>query len=53
MTAEETGRVASGRRSTRQQWGPRKFLDEKRNDTGELLFIGSKISAAVLNYNHW
>jgi hypothetical protein len=53
MMAEETDRVASGRRSTRQQRGPREFLDEKRNDTGELLFIGSKISAAVHNYNRW
>jgi hypothetical protein len=53
MTAEETGRVASGRRSTRQQRGHREFLDEKRNDIGELLFIGLKISAVVHNYNRW
>jgi hypothetical protein len=28
--------------------GLREFWDEKRNDTGEILFIDSKISAMIL-----
>jgi hypothetical protein len=46
MLAEETGAVESGGEET---GGDLEFWDESETTRGGLLFIGSKISATVLN----
>jgi hypothetical protein len=51
--AEETGSRSvddgEGDRRSRERWGLREFWDESKTTRGGLLFIGSKISATVLN----
>jgi hypothetical protein len=40
-----------GDRWSRERWRLREFWDEKQNDTGRILFIGSKISVVILVLN--
>jgi hypothetical protein len=49
--AETSSSGVDGARWSREQWGLREFCDEKQNAMDRLLFIGSKLSAMVLNYN--
>jgi hypothetical protein len=52
VVAEETGLSGidnSGDQRSRDRWRLREFWDESERTRGELLFIGSKISGAVLN----
>jgi hypothetical protein len=48
--AQETGGVENGVEKT---GGDLEFWDERKMIRGRLLFIGSKISAAVLKYNRY
>jgi hypothetical protein len=50
MAAQEEAGVdgGGGDRWSRERRGLREFWDEKRNDTGGLLFICLKISAVIL-----
>jgi hypothetical protein len=53
VVAEETGLSgidnSGGDQRSRDRWRLREFWDESERTRGELLFIGSKISGAVLN----